>query len=265
MTLMTGTTTTSPRPSPSPPGETSKMLTFTATQDTVDDDGEGVRLTLGPTLPDHVTAVTPSETTVSIIDDDDPIVERLLRPARLHRRRGRFRHRHRQPQRRPRAHRRHPLRRDQQQRRRRRLLPLTPPASPSTPARREKSHYLQRNPGHHRRRRRERHPQLRRPSTTNGCRTAPTPTATVNIEDDDASGVTVNKASIEVDEQGSEHLHHRPRQPAHRTTSPSPSPSSTHPGTSGVTADKSQPDVHQHQLEHRPDNHRQRRPRRQPR
>ena len=56
------------------PGETEKILTFSATQDTVDDDDEGVRLTLGPDLPDHVTAVTPSETTISIKDDDHPFV-----------------------------------------------------------------------------------------------------------------------------------------------------------------------------------------------
>ena len=56
-------------------GETSKSLTFTATQDTVDDDGESVRLGFG-TMPDAwVSAGTRDETTVSITDDDHPEVE----------------------------------------------------------------------------------------------------------------------------------------------------------------------------------------------
>ena len=50
-------------------GETSKAFTFTATQDTVDDDGESVLLTFG-TLPPEVSAGTPTETTVNITDDD---------------------------------------------------------------------------------------------------------------------------------------------------------------------------------------------------
>ena len=54
-------------------GETSKAFTFTATQDTVDDDGESVLLGFG-TLPPEVSAGTPGETTVSITDDDDPQV-----------------------------------------------------------------------------------------------------------------------------------------------------------------------------------------------
>ena len=54
-------------------GETSKAFTFTATQDTVDDDGESVLLGFG-TLPPEVSAGTPDETTVSITDDDDPQV-----------------------------------------------------------------------------------------------------------------------------------------------------------------------------------------------
>ena len=57
------------------PGETEKTLRFTATQDTVDDDDERVTLRLGPKLPDHVTALAPSETTIAINDDDDPEVE----------------------------------------------------------------------------------------------------------------------------------------------------------------------------------------------
>ena len=55
-------------------GETEKTLTFTATQDTDNDDGESVKLGFG-TLPDRVTAGTDSEATVSITDDDLPGVK----------------------------------------------------------------------------------------------------------------------------------------------------------------------------------------------
>ena len=51
-------------------GETSKAFTFTATQDTVDDDGESVLLTFG-TLPATVQTGTTTQTTVNITDDDD--------------------------------------------------------------------------------------------------------------------------------------------------------------------------------------------------
>ena len=54
-------------------GETSKSFTFTATDDTVDDDGESVELGFG-TLPARVTAGTTSTSTVSIADNDDPEV-----------------------------------------------------------------------------------------------------------------------------------------------------------------------------------------------
>ena len=54
-------------------GETSKSFTFTATQDTDNDDGERVRLSFG-TLPDQVIAGTTSVATVSITDDDVPSV-----------------------------------------------------------------------------------------------------------------------------------------------------------------------------------------------
>ena len=53
--------------------ETEKTITFTATHDTVDDDGERVRLSFG-TPPDRVSAGTQDQTTVSITDDDDPEV-----------------------------------------------------------------------------------------------------------------------------------------------------------------------------------------------
>ena len=55
-------------------GETSKTFTFTADDDTVDDDGESVKLTFGA-LPDRVSEGTQDETTVSIGDDDDPYVD----------------------------------------------------------------------------------------------------------------------------------------------------------------------------------------------
>ena len=55
-------------------GETEKEFTFSATQDTADDDGESVKLGFGSTLPTGVTAGSPAETTVSITDDDVPSV-----------------------------------------------------------------------------------------------------------------------------------------------------------------------------------------------
>ena len=54
-------------------GDTEKTFTFTATADTVDDDGESVKLTFG-TLPTGVTEGTTNETIVSITDDDVPAV-----------------------------------------------------------------------------------------------------------------------------------------------------------------------------------------------
>ena len=50
-----------------------KSFTFSATQDTVDDDSESVKLGFG-TLPARVTAGTTNEATVSITDDDGPTV-----------------------------------------------------------------------------------------------------------------------------------------------------------------------------------------------
>ena len=55
-------------------GDTEKTFTFSATDDTEDDDGERVRLTFG-TLPPRVTSTGPSQAVVSITDDDDPSVE----------------------------------------------------------------------------------------------------------------------------------------------------------------------------------------------
>ena len=50
-------------------GDTSMPFTFAATQDTVDDDGESVRLSFGASLPPGVTAGTPAQATVTITDD----------------------------------------------------------------------------------------------------------------------------------------------------------------------------------------------------
>ena len=53
---------------------TSVTFTVTGTQDELDDDGESVKLSFGAPLPNAVTAGTPSESTISITDDDHPIV-----------------------------------------------------------------------------------------------------------------------------------------------------------------------------------------------
>ena len=55
-------------------GDTEMSFTFTALDDTVDDDGEQLRLTLGP-LPVGVTGAAPYSALFSITDDDDPQVE----------------------------------------------------------------------------------------------------------------------------------------------------------------------------------------------
>ena len=55
-------------------GPTEMTFTFTATQDTVDDEGESVLLGFGPDLSGGVRAGTPDETTVTITDDDPPEV-----------------------------------------------------------------------------------------------------------------------------------------------------------------------------------------------
>ena len=55
-------------------GETEQSITFTATDDDVDDDGESVKLTFGSALPAGVSRGSVPETTVSITDDDDPAV-----------------------------------------------------------------------------------------------------------------------------------------------------------------------------------------------
>ena len=55
-------------------GDTEKEITFQASADDVDDDGESVKLGFGSSLPARITAGTPAETTVSITDDDVPSV-----------------------------------------------------------------------------------------------------------------------------------------------------------------------------------------------
>ena len=57
-------------------GETEKVITFGATQDTLNDDGESVVIGFGSQLPSQVTVTIgmTSSTTVAIVDDDDPNV-----------------------------------------------------------------------------------------------------------------------------------------------------------------------------------------------
>ena len=55
-------------------GQTQKSFTFTATQDTMDDDDESVKLAFSTNLPSRVSTGTPHQTTVRITDDDDPQV-----------------------------------------------------------------------------------------------------------------------------------------------------------------------------------------------
>ena len=54
-------------------GDTEKSITFAATDDSVDDDGESVLLSFG-TLPTGVSAGSPATATVNITDDDVPSV-----------------------------------------------------------------------------------------------------------------------------------------------------------------------------------------------
>ena len=56
------------------PGDTEETISFTATQDTLDEDDESVQLTFGNTLPTGVSASGTTEATVSITDDDVPAV-----------------------------------------------------------------------------------------------------------------------------------------------------------------------------------------------
>ena len=55
-------------------GDTEETFTFSATHDTVDDDGESVRVTFG-NLPSRVSTGSRAATTVAITDDDVPAVQ----------------------------------------------------------------------------------------------------------------------------------------------------------------------------------------------
>jgi hypothetical protein len=57
------------------PGDTEETITFTATQDQDNDDGESVKLSFGNTLPTGVSAGSTDEAVVTITDDDVPSVE----------------------------------------------------------------------------------------------------------------------------------------------------------------------------------------------
>ena len=72
------------------PGDTEETISFTATQDTLDEDDESVKLTFGNTLPTGVSASGTTEATVSITDDDVPVSDRELREGLLHRGRGKL-------------------------------------------------------------------------------------------------------------------------------------------------------------------------------
>ena len=104
-------------------GGTSKAFTFTATQDTADDDEERVKLAFG-TLPNGITAGTNSETVVSITDDDAPgDVKVSFGSSTYTASEGGTVDRQRHPGRGPGAHRRHPAHGHQRERgHRRRLL-----------------------------------------------------------------------------------------------------------------------------------------------
>ncbi len=68
--------------------DTEKSISFRATQDSINDDGESVRLALSSTLPDRVEADSHSSSaTVSITDDDGPGV--LITPTTADGARGR--------------------------------------------------------------------------------------------------------------------------------------------------------------------------------
>ena len=64
-------------------GDTQQSFTFTATQDTENDDGESVEITFGmlPTNPVPVAAGTTEETVVFITDDDDPVERATWGPS----------------------------------------------------------------------------------------------------------------------------------------------------------------------------------------
>ena len=76
-------------------GETEQVITFTADQDSDNDDGESVKLTFDSPLPAGVSRGSVPETTVSITDDDVPssVDCELRAEQRLQRVGGQRRHR----------------------------------------------------------------------------------------------------------------------------------------------------------------------------
>ena len=71
-------------------GDTEQEISFSATQDSGDDDGESVVIEFGSQLPSQVTVTggMTSSTTVTIVDDDNPNVDRQLRGDLVRGRRG---------------------------------------------------------------------------------------------------------------------------------------------------------------------------------
>ena len=95
-------------------GETEQVISFGATQDTLNDDGESVVIGFGSSLPSQVTVTggMTSSTTVTIVDDDNPNVTVNFERDVVRRRRGRRRGGGGHAQRRPRALRHDPDHRD---------------------------------------------------------------------------------------------------------------------------------------------------------
>ena len=138
-----------------------KTFTFTATQDTVDDDGESVKLTFGSALPAGVSRGSVPETTVSINDDDVPSVTVSFDSATYPVDEGGHGDGDGDPERRTRARGRRTHRHDGRGRgQQRRLLALGDQRHVWSHGHREDLH-LHGDPGHRGRRRRERQAHLR--------------------------------------------------------------------------------------------------------
>ena len=142
-------------------GDTSKSFTFTAAHDTVDDDGESVRLSFGATLPTGVTAGPPATSAVTITDDDVPSVTVSFGAASHTVAEGRLTDRHRHPERGPGAHGGHPHREDQPGRRHHRRLLRRAAERDLRQRRHLQVLHLHRRPRHRRRRRGKRKAELR--------------------------------------------------------------------------------------------------------
>ena len=152
-------------------GDTSRSFTFTAAHDTVDDDGERVQLSFGATLPDGVSSRTPATSTVTITDDDVPSVTVSFGSdaytvaesddSDTTERNGEHRPGDRHPQRRSRAHSRHPHREDQPGRRHHSRLLRRATERDLRQRRHLQVLHIHRRPRHRRRRRRERAAELR--------------------------------------------------------------------------------------------------------